>query len=254
MKLTYLILALFLFSCKSQFPIAYNPLEAKNPKYDSYLKTKDGKILTGPSISKENQNKIFKPTLFKIGDTTLKAKEVDEYQDASGLYKRIAGQLTMAMTGPRIRVYRQLYETTQTSYTGGFAHTSTSTSTVYYIQNAKEDKVYRVGLSSTKPMAEWTEDNAEANEQAILARNMAGKIKLHRLISWGAILGGIVMISSDPALKQKAGANASGGALLYTGSAFFFGGIVDLVINVIHRRGKTGRAYAEAIRIYNSKK
>ncbi len=250
------LLAVLFTSCRSQFPIVYNADKAKNPQYESYVKTKGGDVYTGTTIEKKNETKIFKPTLFVIADTAIRAKDVLEYQDQSGSYRRLSGELTKALTGPHLLVYKlestyQTYEGPSMS-NGNMGRTRTNRSIRYYLQKNGQDETVLVGLNSSKQLADWVEDYDEAYEQAVLAGQYSKKIKMHRLISWGAIIGGAIIMTSDPAVKTNAGANAKLGALGYGGFALFSGGIVNLCIN-LGRRGKAGRAYAAAINLYNDK-
>lgn len=255
--LFYAVLMAVLFSsCRSQFPIVYNPEKAKNPQYESYVKTKGGDLYTGASIEKKNETKIFKPTLYVIADTAIKARDVLEYQDQSGSYRRLSGELTKALTGPNLLVYKlestyQTYEGPSMS-NGNMGRTRTNRSIRYYLQKNGEEETILVGLNSTKQLARWVEDYDEAYEQAQLAGQYAKNIKMHRLIGWSAIIAGTIIMTSDPAVKTDAGANAKLGVLGYGGFTLLSGGIVNLCIN-LGRRGKAGRAYAEAINLYNEK-
>jgi hypothetical protein len=250
------LLGVLFTSCRSQFPIVYNADKAKNPQYESYVKTKSGAVYSGSDIEKKNESKLFKPTLYIIADTTIKAKDVAEYQDRSGSYRRLSGELTKALTGPNLLVYKiestyQTYEGPSMS-NGNMGRTRTNRSVRYYLQKNGQDETVLVGLNSSKQLAEWVEDYDEAYEQAVLAGQYSKNIKMHRLISWGAIIGGAIIMTADPAIKSSANPNAKLGALGYGGFTLFSGGIVNLCIN-LGRRGKAGRAYAAAINLYNEK-
>jgi hypothetical protein len=247
--------AVLLVSCRSQFPIVYNSNKAKNPQYDSYVKTKSGELYVG-DIQKKNEQKIFKPTLFVVNDTAIKAKDVAEYQDNSGSYRRISGELTKALTGPHLLVYKiestyQTYEAPSMG-NGNMGRSRTNRSIRYYLQKNGQSDITLVGLNSCRQLADWVEDYDEAYEQALLAGSVSKKIKLHRLISWGAIIGGGILMFTDPAVKTGGAGNDKLGVQGYGGFALFSGGIVNLCIN-LGRRGKAGRAYAAAINLYNDK-
>jgi hypothetical protein len=250
------LLAVLFTSCRSQFPIVYNTEKAKDPQYESYVKTKRGDIYTGASIEKQNESKLFKPTLFVIADTAIKAKDVAEYQDQSGSYRRLAGELTKALTGPHLLVYKQeyIYQTYDAPSMGvsGLGRTRTNHSVRYYLQKKGQDEVVLVGLKTSKQLMEWVEDYDEAYQQAVLADTYVKRIKMHRLIGWGAILGGAALMMSDPASNPSVNPNAKFGVVGYSGLTLFSGGIVNLCLN-LSRRGKAGRAYAEAINLYNEK-
>ncbi|UEG50944.1 hypothetical protein LK994_05585 [Ferruginibacter lapsinanis] len=246
----YLCLIVLFGSCKSQFPIAYDSNKAKNPDYKAFIRPKNGELIAGDTVTTKNERKIFKPTLYVINGQEFKSKDIREYQDASGLYTNIAGDLTRALTGPRLHVFRKV--STSQSYDATTGRWSTHYNTNYYIRKVGSDDYRLVGLNSVGTLAEWVEDNSDAYDQAIISQQYSKKIKMHRLISWGAIIGGCILMATDPAVKTS---NPNPNAKLttgYIGVALVPAGWVNLGLNVFRRRAKAGRAYAAAINLYNA--
>lgn len=246
-KVSFLFcLTILLFSCRTQFPIAYNSDKAKNPDYNSYIKPKKGDLVAGEKIEKKNESKLFKATVFTLNGTSFKAKEIQEYQDQSGLYVNIGGELSKALTGPRINVFRK---TSQSTTFDGGGHMRTQQDNNYYIKKVGQDDYKYVNLNSTKTLKDWVEDNNDAYEEASLAHKYATRVKLHRIFSWAGIIGGLAMISLDPSNGKNYSDDVS--VMSYTGFGLFCGGIINLPINAFYRRAKAGRAYAKAINLYN---
>lgn len=246
----YLCLIVLFASCKSQFPIAYDASKAKNPNYKAFIRPKNGELIAGDTVTTKNERKIFKPTLYVINGQEFKSKDIREYQDASGLYTNIAGDLTRALTGPRLHVFRKISYTQ--SYDPSTGRWRNQQNTNYYIRKVGSDDYKLVGLNSAGTLAEWVEDNSDAYDQAILSQQYSKKIKRHQLISWGAIIGGCVLMAVDPAVKNSTTNPNAKLSIAYVGVALVPAGMINLGLNLFKRRAKAGRAYAEAINLYNS--
>ncbi|MES2430417.1 MAG: hypothetical protein V4556_05730 [Bacteroidota bacterium] len=243
----YLIVITLFASCKSQFPIAYNPQAAKDPNHTNYIKPKNEAIISSDTLEIKNQNKLFKATTYNIAGRSFKANQIESYQDKSGYYLNIPRYgLTQSLTGPRINVFRCYY--TSTTYDAQTGRTRTSTRSVHIIKKAGQPDLATESLKITNTIAGWVEDNNEAYEQAQLAQMYVKKIKTHRLISWGAIIGGFALMIADPSVKST-NPNAKP-SIAYAGAILVPAGMINLGLN-LGRRGKVGRSLASAINIYN---
>lgn len=238
--------SILLFSCRTQFPIAYDSNKAKNPDYKSYIKPKKGDMVVGDAIQIKNQNKMFKSSVFTLNGMTFKTKEIQEYQDVSGLYVNLDGGLTKALTGPGINVFRK---TNLNSSFDASGHMNTQTNNYFYIKKEGQDDYKLVTLGSAKTLKGWVQDNNEAYEQASLALKYGKRVKMHQIFNWVGIIGGLTLIAVDPSNGENGSKNVS--AMSYAGLGMMCGGIINLPINGFFRRAKAGRAYANAINIYN---
>lgn len=250
--------SVLLFSCRSSFPVAYNSEKAKNPDYKNYIKLKTGNIVTGDSLEIKNQDKLFKATVYSLNGESFKSKEIQEYQNASGLYVNIGGGLTKALTGPRINVFKTMSVSSYQDIpvvtpSSTIYHTTTRASIDYYIKKAGQDDVKMVSLNSTKTLKDWVSDNDEAYEQASLAHKYSNRVKLHQVLNWGGIIGGLALIALDPNNQPGGKGNNSDkvSVMSYAGLGMFCGGLINIPINLFVRRAKVGSTYAEAINVYN---
>lgn len=238
--------SVLLFSCRTQFPIAYNANKAKNPDYLTYIQPKKGDMITGDTLTISNQAKLFKPTLLTINGSTFKPREVREYQNANGLFVNVDGSFSKALTGPNIYVFRQTGVSTSYDSRG---HLTTTHSNVYYIMKAHQDQYKMVNLSSAKTLKDWVQDYDDAYEQASLALKYSRRVKMHQVFSWAGIIGGLALIAVDPSNGENGSNKVS--AMSYAGLGMMCGGIINLPINGFIRRAKAGRSYASAINLYN---
>jgi len=210
-----------LTSCK--FPLKLTTIQTDT---QPHVTLKNGKKLEGSDP--EYKDRAFAADKIKIGDTTVKAKDVVFYSSNGINYANVSKRKTTfasQVAAGKINVYK--YESTYTSYSaptpgyGGRGHYSTKHSVNYYVQKKYGSPVLSLSYKNLRPMLQKNTPEFK----------MLENYRKTRIVSRSLGYGALACLASGIALANSDNTKTSDIGLALTGTAFgLFWGWVDVYV------------------------